>query len=391
MSRGTREILIDRRGTLRRAAVLTDGELTDLHIDRIDRPPLSGAVFLGRVARIAAGLDAAFVDIGTGAPGLLPAADVRPRARDARIGTLLRTGQPVLVQAKADSVGRKGALLTMDATLPGRFLVAAPFLDGITVSKRLGRGPERARLSALVRDAAPPGLGWIVRADAATADPGLVALEAEALAVAWRDAQRAAAGAAAPALLLPSPTAVARALVEQGGPGLTRIAVDGPEALAEVRAWCRDRAPDLERLARPHVDRVALFETGDLEQEISALMEPLVPLPDGGSLVIERTEALTAIDVNGGEKGNALATNLAAAREIARQLRLRNVGGIVVVDFINLDRAGEREQLIQALSGAVSEDPGNTHVYGMSRLGLVEMTRQRRGPALADLAGPLEP
>ncbi|HYC04369.1 MAG TPA: ribonuclease E/G [Azospirillaceae bacterium] len=383
----TRDLLIDRRGPLRRAAVIDGDELSDLYIDRTDRPGLSGALIRGRVGRIAAGLDAAFVEIGAGQPGLLPASDVRPRRRDSVIGQLLRTGQEVLVQVKADPFGSKGALLTMDATLPGRFLVCAPLAEGITVSKRLGKGPEKARLTALLRQAAPPGLGWIVRADAATADPELVALEAEHLAAQWRDALRV--PGEGPVTLLPAPTAVERALLEQGGRGLTRIAVEGPEALAEVRAWCRDRAPDLAPMVRPHVDRIALFDQGDLEHELAELMRPRVDLPGGGSLVIERTEALTAIDVNGGERGDALQVNLAAAREIARQLRLRNIGGIVVVDFVNLERAADREQLILTLSGAVSKDPGNTHVYGMSRLGLVEMTRQRRGPSLADLAASL--
>jgi ribonuclease E/ribonuclease G len=389
MTRG-RELRIDRSGPLRRAAVLEAGRLTDLYVDRSDRPALTGAVLLGKVGRIAAGLNGAFVELGAGGPGLLAVADLRrdgrAPARDARIGTLLRTGQPVLVQVKGEGGGGKGPTLTQDVTLPGRFLVHAPAGEGIAVSRRLGRGPERARMMALMRDVGAPG-GWIVRADAAEAPPDLIALEAEALAALWRDLQARAAGAAAPALLLAAPTAAQRALAEQGA-GLAALRVDGAEAAAEVAAWCRGRAPDLERLLERHAGPQPLFEQDDLEGAIAGLLRPRVPLPGGGSVVIERTEALVAIDVNGGERGDAVAVNLEAAQEVARQLRLRNLGGIIVIDFINMSRAGDGERIVQALSGAVADDPGSTHVYGISKLGLVEMTRSRRGPSLADvLAG----
>lgn len=373
------DLRLDNAGPFRRAALVRDGDLTDLHIDRVDRPSPLGAVIRGRVVRLAAGLDAAFVDIGDRQPALLNAADVRPRVRDARIGQLLRAGQEVTVQVKADAHGDKGAVVTMDVALPGRFLVHTPLGDGVHLSKRLGRGPERARLQQLVKAAAPPGGGWIVRADAAGADPALIAAEAHALWAAWRDAL-----AATGDVRLPSPSAWERALVELSGRAGSIRAL-GPEALAAVRRWCADRAPDLlDRLA-PHKSPHPLFEEDDLEGQIAALLEPRVPLSDGGSLVIERTEAMTVIDVNGGERGNALACNLDACREIARQLRLRNVGGIVVVDFINLANAAERERIELALSHAVSDDPAGTHVYGMTKLGLMEMTRSRRGPALFDL------
>ncbi|MFM2043836.1 MAG: hypothetical protein RLY86_2412 [Pseudomonadota bacterium] len=394
----TRRLLVDRQGPLLRAAVLTGGDLTDLHLDRDDRPSRLGAVLLGRVTRLVPGLDAAFVEIGDSTQSLLNAADVRPLSRKGReggIGRLLRAGQEVVVQVKADAHGGKGAVVTMDVSLPGRFLVHLPAGDGIHVSKRLGAGPERASLTRLVREAALPGGGWIVRAGSANADPGLIALEAEALQEDWRRALAAREGAAAhapapaPALLLAPPDAVARAVLEAAGPDLTEIRVEGGELLTRVRAWLRRRAADLEPLVKPHVDRVALFEMGDLDGAIRALGDIRVPLPQGGSLVIERTEALTVIDVNGGERGNALATNLDAVREIARQLRLRNIGGIFVIDFITLSRAADREHLVLAMSHAVADDPAGTHVYGISRLGLMELTRSRRGPPVADLLADL--
>ncbi|MDQ2105129.1 ribonuclease E/G [Azospirillum sp. C340-1] len=163
-----------------------------------------------------------------------------------------------------------------------------------------------------------------------------------------------------------------------------------------LAAWCADRAPDLEErvepfdarlLAAPPDGRQRLFDLRDLDAEIETLLGTRVPLSGGGSLVIERTEAMTVVDVNAGERGNPLDVNLEAAAEIARQLRLRNAGGIVVVDFVNMRNRGDAERLLAALSRAVEDDPAQTQVYGLSKLGLVEMTRARRGTALMDLLG----
>ncbi|WP_448191021.1 ribonuclease E/G [Azospirillum sp. sgz301742] len=378
------EVLVDRLGPLMRAAVLTGGRLTDLYIDNAERPSLLGSVFLGRVERIATGLDAAFVELGTGKPGLLGVADARgPKGRVERIGTLLRTGQPVLVQVKADAVGAKGPTLTMDVTLPGRFLVHAPLARGIAVSKRLVQGPARTELVRRL-EAVVLGEGWIARSGAATAAPDVLAAEAEALVLAWRAVQQAA--TSAPALLRHGPDAAQRALIEHGSP--TRIVAEGKSHAAALADWCAEFAADLADRVEAYTASPGLFEMRDLDEEIDTLLGPRVPLSAGGSLVIERTEALTVVDVNAGERGNALDVNLEAAREIARQLRLRNVGGIVVVDFVNMKGRGDAERLLNALSAAVADDPAQTQVYGLSKLGLVEMTRARRGTALAALLTP---
>ncbi|OYQ33720.1 ribonuclease E [Niveispirillum lacus] len=379
-----RRLLIDQRGPLRRCAMLSDGILTDLALDHTERLGWLGAIVLGRVTRVVAGLDAAFVEFGDSIPGFLSAADIRPSRRDARIGQLLRTGQIVIAQVKADAHDGKGAVLTMDLSLPGRFLVHTPLGGGIHISKRLGKGPEvqalRQRLSATL----PNQGGWIVRAEALLADPALVLGEAEALVADAYQVQRAS-GGTTPTTLLPAPDAIRRALVELPRDGLMEIAVEGPEMLAAVKATAMALAPDLLPLIAPHKGARPLFDQGDVDSAIAALTDRRVDLGQGGSLVIDRTEALTVIDVNGGERGNPLTTNLDACMEIARQLRLRNVGGIVVVDFVNMSRAGDREAVIQRLSSAVADDPVATHVYGMSRLGLAEVTRARRGPPVTNL------
>lgn len=388
------EIFIDRSGPLLRAAVVEGGDLTDLHLDHENRPSLLGSIFLGRVERIVPGLEAAFIDLGAGRTGFLPASDVRPLGgRNTRIGSLLRGGQPVLVQVKTDAVGEKGPALTMDVTLPGRFLVHAPLGRGLAISKRIAQGgngqsPGRAELAKRLA-AVTVGEGWIARAGAVDATPERLEAEVEALVLQWRAVEQAAAGVSAPAQLAAGPDAARRAIVEQGGRRWSRIAVADPATADALLRWSREAAADLV----PVIERAGpgLFDTAhDLDSQIARLTVPRVPLRGGGSLVIERTEALTVVDVNAGDRATPLAVNLAAAAEIARQLRLRNVGGIVVVDFVNMAGKGDAERVVQALSTAVADDPAQTHVYGMSRLGLVEITRARRGSALLDLLRPGE-
>lgn len=381
------DILADRRGALVRVAALTGGRLSDLYLDRTDRPALAGAVVAGRVDRIQAGLNAAFVDLGGGAMGMLPAQDVRgitggtsPDGGPPRIGRLLRAGQTVLVQVKAEGVGGKAAPLTMDVSLPGRFLIHVPHSGGLSVSKRLGDAREAlARRAETLIGAA----GWIVRASALTADDCDLVHEAQALAALWR---RIGEGGASPAVRLPPPGALTRALVEHGAGPVRRIAAEDDGLFAAAQGWVESLAPALAGV----VERAppGLFETVDLDSELAVLAGRRVPLPGGACLVIDRTEALTVIDVNAGERGNPMDVNRDAAAEVARQLRLRNIGGIVIVDFLNMRAKGEGERLLRTLSQAVAGDPVQTQVYGVSKLGLVEMTRARRGITLADaLAG----
>jgi ribonuclease G len=374
-----RSLRLDRWGPLDRAALVADGELTDLHLDRDDLPSLTGAVMAGTVTRLVPGLDAAFVDIGGALPALLNASDVRPRARDRKIGQMLRAGQRVIVQVKADAHDNKGAVVSMDISLSGRFLVHLPLGEGIHLSKRLGRGAERASLLARLKPLLPSG-GWIVRGSAATAPAEGLAAEADYLSRRWFHAARSGE---------PAPTAFQRAILDWAG-AADAIVGDGAAVTAAVADWLGQAAPDLLPRLRTHPGPEPLFQTDDLDGAIRTLVQERVPLPGGGDLIIQPTAALTVIDVNGGERAigpgcSPLSTNLAAGREIARQLRLRNIGGIIIVDFINLAKAAEREELILAMSGAVAEDAAGTQVHGLSKLGLMELTRSRRGPAVAAL------
>ena len=397
------ELLIDRRGPLLRAAVVSDGRLSDLHIDRAGRAEAqAGSLWLGRVERLSSGLNGAFVDLGGGKAGLLGLSDARlPGGRRPEpgtpIGTILRGGQGVLVQVKAEAVGTKGPTLSMDFSLPGRFIVHVPFRRGVTVSRRLGDGPARGALTRRLQ-ALTTGDGWIARAGSELAGDDAIIRETDSLARAWRDLESLAARSRAPAPLSPGLDAARRAVINHGARPLSGVVVEVRDAVGRqwadaFAAWCADAAPDLLARLRRHADPEPLFERYDLDGQVEALRRPGVPLSGGAGLVVERTEALTAIDVNAGERGNPLSVNLEAAAEIARQLRLRNIGGIVVVDFVSMPKRSDGERLLDLLAAAVRDDPVQTEVYGLSKLGLVELARARRGPMLVDLLreGPPSP
>jgi ribonuclease G len=345
------KIIHDQTGRFRRAAALDgDGRLIDLYVDNFDRPTLEGAVYFARVEQILKDRNAAFVGLGGGLRGMLAAADARPApAKDVGLGSLLRSGQTVIVQVKADPVGDKVAVVSMDVALPGRLLTHLPLGRGVMASKRLAGDADKRQ--ALRQDFArrlPAQGGWIARAAAVGADDAALQAEAATLAERWRAVAEDAGKGGGPRLLRPAPDALERAQTAYAAP---------PSAVP----------PDL-----------------DLDAVLAALSQPHVPLRDGGALIIESTAALTAVDVDGGGRGNPLTVNLAAADELARQLRLRNIGGMVLVDFIRMKARSDQEQAAARLRRAVADDPAQTDVYGFTRLGLMELTRARRGRSLAE-------
>lgn len=354
-------ILFDQTAHLRRAAVFdAAGAPLDLFVDRLDRPSLENGVFLGRVQRILKDRNAVFVDVGGGVRVMLAASDVRPApAKDVPVGAVLRAGQTIVVQVKADAVGGKAPAASMDVALPSRRLTHLPLGRGVLASRRLAADEAtRKALRASFAAKLPAGTGWIVRAAALSADDAALAAEAAALTEAWRRLETAALAASGgePRVLAPPPDATARALEAYGGPE-TVVAPAGVE------------------------------EGAALDAALAALSGPIAPLSGGGRLIVETTAALTAVDVDGGG-GSALAVNLAAAGELARQLRLRNLGGAVVVDFIRMPNRNDQEKVLQRLRRATADDPAQTDVYGFTRLGHVELTRARRGAGLAEtLAG----
>lgn len=346
-----------------RAALLVDGRLEALEIDRNDRPTRVGAVETARVVRIAHGLGPVLA-LTDGVELLLDRAGSAP---------VPVAGDRLPVQITREGRGGKLGTASRSPALTGRALIHLPLESGIKASRRIAADEgERGALEAPL--AGLPG-GWILRRTAPRIDRADYAREAAALGAEGAAIRDKGAG-------LTAPDAVRRLCADYALPPLRRILVSGKAAEAAVGDWCGRFAPSLVGCVERHRDRESLFALHDLDREIEVLSGPVAPLPGGGSLIIERTEAMTVIDVNAGAETNLLAANLAAAAEIGRQLRLRHVGGIVVIDFVSLRRPADRARTEAALKAALASDPAQTHVLPMSALGLIEMSRERRGPGV---------
>ena len=370
-------ILIDAMPGEVRAAVLEDGRAVELLVEREGRRSLVGNVYLGRVARVLPGMAAAFVDIGLDRAGFLGLDDAGPDDRPCE-------GQAVRVQVARDAAGGKGVRLTRRVALAGHLLVYGPPGGRVSVSRRIEDGAERDRLARAVGAAAEPGEGFVARTAARGAGAAALAAEAASLRAAWGGIEARQAHAAAPALLHEEPGAPIRLIRDRAGAATERIVVDSPSAFAEARAWCAAAAPGLADRLALHAGPGPVFAEADVEAEIERALAPRVGLPSGGEIVVEATEALTAVDVNSGRftgaraSGEAAyATNLEAAVEIARQLRLRDLGGLIVVDFIHMDDGARWRSVLEALSRALAGDRRTSRLHGRTEAGLVEITRRR--------------
>ncbi|MFQ5959231.1 MAG: Rne/Rng family ribonuclease [Alphaproteobacteria bacterium] len=378
-----------------RVALLADGRTVEVFHHRAGSESIVGGLYLGRVTRVAPGLQAAFVDIGAERPGFLNADDARTDADApaAPIGEYVHEGEAVVVQVTRDAVGDKGARLTMRPTLVGRHLVYAPGRGDIDVSRRIDDEAERKRLEALVGGLAQGDEGFVVRTAAAGVAAEQIARDADELRALWGEVETQRRGAAAPARLHGDDDPLARALRDNAGGGLRRVVIDSATALADAKRYCARFAPDLAARIEAYREAEPIFERFAVEAALDEALEPRVALSSGGAVVIEETEALTAIDVDTGGAGggggdaqsNLLRANLEAAAEIARQLRLRAIGGLIVIDFARMTRVAHQRQLFEAFRDALAPDRAVNPPAGFTRLGLVEMTRRRRRRALAEV------
>jgi Rne/Rng family ribonuclease len=378
-------LFVAAQGGGRLIALMEDRRVVEYRVDRPETMSRIGEIHLGRVQRVEKTIDAAFVEIGLDRPALLPVAE-----HDGR----LVEGEAVLVQITRDARDGKGARVTGRPALPGRALVFDPHHPGISVSQRVVDRDAAARLTAAVRALALPGEGFIVRSAALAASPEALAAEAARLRAAWREIETRRAGLKPPACLHRDDPIVA--LLRDAGTSVEEIVVDMRGVADALRPRLEAALPDLASrlVVRPVRDWVPSAD--EIDEQVAAALEPEVPLPSGGTLLIEPGRTLTAIDVNSGggasDPGGRrtgerrfLEANLEAAAEIARQLRLRNIGGIVVIDFIDVKAPQARARVVDALKAAVDDDPAPCWIGPMSRLGLVEMTRRRRGPSLAEM------
>jgi Rne/Rng family ribonuclease len=386
----SRTLVVDRtaRGLL--AGLLEDDRLIEVDVAG-QEPAGPGAICLGRVRTVARDLDGAFVDCGLGHDAFLGARDARALSgarRSARVAEQVREGEAVLVQIRREAQGGKGPRVTTDIAMPGIFLVHRPRIDRVALVPELARS-EQAEAQQARADRLLPGGGFSLRPTAVHATDDELADEALRLRQSWAEVEARAGASRPPALLASPPEPLPRLLLEQFRPELERLVLADRVMLIQARRWLEQFLPCWLESVDERLEHLPdAFEATGAAAQLDEALGPEVALP-GGSLVIERTAALTAIDVNGA--GRPLEVDLAAAREVARQLRLRRIGGIVVIDFVDLESRRERARLEAALRDAFADDPAAIQLYPMSPLGLVELSRQRLGPSLAERLGRAAP
>ncbi|MGL5860261.1 MAG: Rne/Rng family ribonuclease, partial [Phycicoccus sp.] len=386
--------------------VVEDGVLVEHYVSRETTASMAGNIYLGRVQNVLPSMEAAFVDIGKGRNAVLYAGEVNWDAagletgQPKRIEHALSSGDTVLVQVTKDPIGHKGARLTSQISLPGRYLVYVPEGSMTGISRKLP-DTERSRLKSILKQVVPDRAGVIVRTAAEGASESELTADVERLTAAW-DKISAKAGVAAkkksgsggaPLLLHGEPDLTVRVIRDVFTEDFASLVVSGDKAWSDVSGYVEDVAPDLaSRLVRWTTDK-DVFAAHRIDEQLAKAMDRKVWLPSGGSLVIDRTEAMTVVDVNTGKfvgsGGNLEETvtknNLEAAEEIVRQLRLRDIGGIIVVDFIDMVLESNRDLVVRRLLECLGRDRTKHQVAEVTSLGLVQMTRKRVGSGLIEV------
>ncbi|MDR0787848.1 MAG: Rne/Rng family ribonuclease [Gemmatimonadota bacterium] len=410
-----REILMNTTANETRVAILEDGDLVELMVERPDSNRLVGDIYLGRVEAVLPGIQAAFVDIGTEKAAFLHVSDVAtedgddddgeddssadpdPNGGEGRGGSkyppiqdLVQKGQTLLVQVSKEPINTKGPRVTAHISLPGRFLVYMPQSDHVGVSRKIEDKEERARLRALAKSILPKDSGGvIVRTVGEELTQETFERELKSLLGTWKQIQRRAARGRAPAPIHREAKLTKGIIRDLFSGKVDSLTIDDKAVYNEVRQYLDQVDPTLIDRVKLSEDPGPLFDRYEIEGRILEAFGRKVPLPSGGYIIIEPTEALVSIDVNTGRytgkkdpEKTILKTNLDAAREIARQLRLRDIGGIIVCDFIDMESRQSREKVLQELRTYLARDRARTKAFQVSDLGIIEMTRQRVRPSL---------
>jgi ribonuclease E len=392
-----RSMIVRERHGRTQIAVLEDGVLVEHYVSNQAQVSMVGNVYLGRVQNVLPSMEAAFVDVGKGRNAVLYAGEVNWDAagldggQPRRIEQALKSGDSVLVQVTKDPIGHKGARLTSQVTLAGRYLVYVPG-GGMTGISRKLPDTERNRLKKILREVVPDSAGVIVRTAAEGASEDELRADVERLSSQWEAIEKKSKTASAPALLQGEPDMAIRVVRDIFNDDFTSLVVEGDEAWSTISSYIAELAPDLAQKVQKWTGTQDVFTVHRIDEQLAKGMDRKVWLPSGGSLVIDRTEAMTVVDVNTGKftgSGGTLEetvtrNNLEAAEEIVRQLRLRDIGGIIVIDFIDMVLESNRDLVLRRLVECLGRDRTKHQVAEVTSLGLVQMTRKRVGQGLVE-------
>ncbi|GIP39205.1 hypothetical protein J31TS4_24850 [Paenibacillus sp. J31TS4] len=377
-----------------RVAVLEDGRLAEVFAERPEERERAGDIYLGTVMQVVPGLQAAFVDIGLTrnaylyVDDLLPAHLARQPKDKPAIGELVSEGDRVLVQVKKEPSGTKGARVTTHFTLPGRWVVYMPGADYAAISRKIVSSEEKSRLKRIGEQLRRPGDGLILRTVAEGVPADVLEQDLAGLCEAWQGILEKAATAGPPALLYSDLELIPRLVRDLFTGPADELHVDDPETMKAIEGQLRQSPADWRGRVFVHTEEKPLFATFGIEEELDRLFHRKLWLESGGYLVIDQTEALTVIDVNTGKytgdtdlEQTAFNTNREAAQLIARLVRLRDLGGMIVVDFIDMEEEEHRDRIFEVLEASVRPDRTRTNIVGWTKLGLFEMTRKKVRPS----------
>ena len=436
-----KEIIINATANEIRIAITEDKRLAELFVETPEKERMVGDIYLGKVAKVMPGIRAAFIDLGLKQDAFLHFSDIgstfaeysalvgdedsevdveedtdedenngnadvattstltasKPsltsqatlskieEAKEERIKIPdLKRGQDILVQITKEPVGRKGVRVTSEVSIPGRFLVLLPFDGKIGVSKRIQSFKEKRRLRKIIKNLLPPNFGVIIRTVAQEQDESVLKQDLENLLSTWREIEKSIKTEEAPALLYKDMATTSSVIRDLFTESVDRIVVDSKKLFKEIRSYVKSTSPDLVDKIELYKDKEPIFDVFGIEKEIATALSRKVWLKSGGYIIIEQTEAMLVVDVNSGryaakkeQELNSLRTNLEAAREICRQLRIRDIGGIIVIDFIDLEDEKNRKKVYDELRKEFKKDRAKVTVFPMTELGLIQITRQR--------------
>lgn len=400
------EILINATPMETRVALIDQGLLQEIYIERKNRKGPVGNIYMGKVVRVMPGMQAAFVDVGLERAAFIHAQDITPldgegyelqEAQDVQIGQLLHEGQMLVVQVVKEPIAAKGARLTTHLSIASRYLVLMPRNRHLGISQRIENEEERERLMSLlegcVEEAGLTGkTGFILRTVSEGVNEEELLADIHFLQKLWRSVEEKRTGCNEVKPLYQDPVLYMRAMRDLFQPQIQRIKVDSGETYREVLDFSRHFIPEIESRIELYEEERPLFDLYGVDDEIEKALSRTVKLKSGGNLVIDQNEAMTTIDVNTGaflgsrnQEETIFKTNLEAAKASARQMKVRNLGGIIILDFIDMVNEEHRRQVLRTLNKALEKDPVRTMVTEMSELGLVEMTRKRNRESLEQM------